>query len=493
MVQQTELTQTYTGEQTDWPWHRAEWTTVPLRLLAVGDRRLEAETYLSTGFGVRAAIEARVAGWSPLSTFASVTQPPRTKATLVGPQDGVPFLAATQVFETRPHPRKWLATGRIGHATSLYVRHGQILVTRSGQVGRATLAYTPHLNALLSDDLLRVNPVDKQAAGWLYAYLRAPRVRAMMTGARYGHIIKHLEVGHLEALPVPRVTERWLTHFGKAVTDILNLRDRAYAATLEAEARFEQALGPFTPSDSGEDGFVVQASETVFRPRRRLDAAAHSPRASAILRHIAALGIRTEALSEVTDAVWWLNRFSRVYANEGVPYMSAEELFDLNPEPTKRILTEQARHADSYFPKAGWLAMACSGQTYGLLGSVLLITRHQEGVFLSHDLLRIAPRSDRVRSGYLLTALGHPDLGRPLVLRLAYGTSIPHLDPGDVANLPVVRLAPAVEDAIADLAEQSAELRARADQTENRIATEADELLGRFIAGEGDATDFGLS
>ena len=44
-----------------------------------------------------------------------------------------------------------------------------------------------------------------------------------------------------------------------------------------------------------------------------------------------------------------------------------------------------------------------------------------------------------IRPGYLLTALTHPTLGRPLVIRNAYGTSIPHLDPADVSDIPVVR------------------------------------------------------
>jgi hypothetical protein len=54
---------------------------------------------------------------------------------------------------------------------------------------------------------------------------------------------------------------------------------------------------------------------------------------------------------------------------------------------------------------------------------------------------------------------------------------------------PIVRLSTAEENAIADLAEQSAELRARADLLETEIATEAGALLDRFIAGEDLAKD----
>jgi len=91
------------------------------------------------------------------------------------------------------------------------------------------------------------------------------------------------------------------------------------------------------------------------------------------------------------------------------------------------------------------------------------------------------PRTERIRPGYLLAALGHPKLGRPLLLRYAYGTSIPHLEPTDVASFPVVRLEASIEDEIGVRMEQATELRVRADKLETDIAAEAEEVLDQFI------------
>jgi hypothetical protein len=128
--------------------------------------------------------------------------------------------------------------------------------------------------------------------------------------------------------------------------------------------------------------------------------------------------------------------------------------------------------------------MACSGQVYGLNGAAMLMTEHHENVFFSHDLIRILPNRNKVRPGYLLVALTHPKLGRPLVIRYAYGTSIPHLDPGDVASFPVVRLGEREEAAIADLAEEASMKRAKADFVERQLAHEAGELVDKFLAGD---------
>ena len=121
--------------------------------------------------------------------------------------------------------------------------------------------------------------------------------------------------------------------------------------------------------------------------------------------------------------------------------------------------------------------MVRSGQTYGLNGSAMLMTEHHEQFFLSDDLIRIVPDAERIAGGYLLTALTHPTLGRPLLIREAYGSSIPHLDPEDVADFPVVRLDPDAEAAIAERAESAAADRAEADELERRMAAEAGALI----------------
>ena len=73
-------------------------------------------------------------------------------------------------------------------------------------------------------------------------------------------------------------------------------------------------------------------------------------------------------------------------------------------------------------------------------------------------------------------------LGRPLVKSLAYGSSIPEIEVADLANHKVVRLKPADECAIANLAEASAKARAAADVIEREIARDAGAIIARFMS-----------
>src|SRR5260370_1000353 len=178
--------------RTIWPWHTVKSGSVRASALFGGDRRMEAETFLSSGYGLRLAIESK-SEWVRFGKLANVEQPGRLKGILVAPEYGQPFLTATQVFDVRPIPRKFLALEKMEGAKDCFVDDGTILVTRSGSVGRPTLAYSVHRGIVISDDLLRVKPVEETHLGWIYAYLLAHQTRAMTKSVHYGHIIKHLE------------------------------------------------------------------------------------------------------------------------------------------------------------------------------------------------------------------------------------------------------------------------------------------------------------
>jgi hypothetical protein len=467
------------------PYHAESWAALSTVFMRRGDRRLEAENYLSSGYGIRIAIESKASGWKRFEKAARVWQPLRLKGIQVGSETGTPFFTATQVLDLRPVPRKWLALGRTRNAQARFVEHGQILVTCSGAVGRATLAFAPHANVLISHDLLRVNSREPNNYGWVYAYLRAPKVRAMMTGTRYGHIIKHLEIAHLNALPIPEVPESWRKHFAVRVEEILDMRDAAHAAMIEAESIFEKAIGSFKVGDNGEAGFVMRSARTLFAEARRLDAWRHSPITRGIIKHLGGNGRKTESVVACGYKVWVPGRYKRIPADDGVTFLDSGDLFEINPDLPKRFA--DCRFGDEHRGRVepGWLLMASSGQTYGIIGGAVLANEFHRGKVIANHVIRLAatPKAN-VRAGYLLTALSHRNLGRPVVKSYAFGSSVPEIAPEDIEEFPIVRLRNVKENAIADLAERSAELRAQADLLENEIATEAEALLDRFIAGE---------
>ncbi len=445
---------------------------------------MEAETYLSSGFGIRTAIESRKSGWTSFRDLAKVWMPGRLKGIQVSREYGTPFLAATQVYDVRPIPRKWLALARTADSASRFVKPGTILVTCSGSVGRPALAYAAHENTLISHDLLRVEAISERDKGWIYAYIHAPQVRAMTTSVKYGHIIKHLETSHLDALPLLTVDDAIAAGFNQRVSRILKLRNEGHRLTLEAEERFEKAFGPLKITNWGEKGFSVKSSRAFLAGRRRFDASAHNPGVAAIRRHLAKNGQGFTTIDEARYDVWLPKRFRRVPAVDGVWLLDSAGLTEVNPELSKRIA--DGDFGDDYAGRveAGWILMARSGQTYGIIGTAILAGKDLEGHVISDHVMRIKPREDAtIKPGYLVTAMSHPTLGRPVVKSLAYGSSIPEIEVADITDLEIVRLERIEEDAIADLANASAQARAEADVMERSITQDASAIIEKFIAG----------
>lgn len=483
MVSRPLLSAPLPAAPTAWPYHTAKTASLPAHLLMQGSRRLEGDVYLTSGYGIRLALELQPAGWVPLGQLARVWQPGRLKGIQVGPTYGTPFLAATQVFDLRPVPRKFLALARTNDAANRFLEAGTIVVTCSGSVGRATLSFDMHKPLLISHDLLRVVPLPGQW-GWVYAYLRTPQARAMMSSAQYGHVIKHLEVAHLEALPVPKVSNKMAETFTAQAQRVLDARNAAHALFAQAEELFEEAIGPVMPGDSGEQGFSI-SSAGFSTGRRRMEAVFHNPAVAALGAHFARRGLATTSFSSAGFAVWLPTRFRRIPAAQGVNLVGSANLFEINPDLPKFIADGNFGDRNRGRVEVGWLLLARSGQVYGINGQLQIAHAAYAGKIISDHVIRIAPTATtKLRTGYVYTAMSHPTLGKPLLKALAYGSSIPEIEVADVENLGIVRLGEQLENTIADFTEQAAALLAEADTLENQLAAEAGALLDRFMAGE---------
>lgn len=107
-----------------------------------------------------------------LGDLTDIWQPNRLAGYTVPDGKGLPFFTAGQVFEDFPHVRKWLAAPFVPQTDSRYVKQEWLLLSCSGIVGNITAVYPHHLNKIITHDLLRIVPKNKDEYGWLYAYMK---------------------------------------------------------------------------------------------------------------------------------------------------------------------------------------------------------------------------------------------------------------------------------------------------------------------------------
>ncbi len=459
------------------------WAPVSSRLLKRGQRRIEASTYLTDGYGLRQGVEA-VPSTVRFSDIAKVWQPSRLKGYVVGEGKGLPFLSAGQVFESKPRIRKWLAEPMVPLADSRRVEDEWLLLSCSGEVGRVTAVYAEHLGKIITHDLIRVVPDDAQDYGWLYSYMKTPTFFAIARSSQYGHMIKHLEPEHVSEMPVAMPDQKTRSVVGEMARDALAKRKLARILQAQADDRLSQLINPSSEAPTQSIHSIVKSSD-VWSGRRRLEGQYHRDEVRQVDELVRSAARRLEPLSELVEAITLGARFKRYFGPSGTAYRSASELFDVNPPVTKRIFAALLPNPEKYMLHAGWIIMACSGQTYGLLGRTTVLTKNHEGMFGSHDLIRILPNESKVRTAYLHTVLNHEKYGRPRVIRYASGTSIPHLDPVDVREVLIPRFDDATEAEIDELSAKAIALDAEADRIESKAISAAEAAIAALTGRHG--------
>ena len=452
--------------------------SVRLSTVLGGDTRLDASAYLRDGYGF-ARLANQCGNYMRLGDLADIWQPSRLTGYTMPRGKGLPFFTAGQVFEDFPRVRKWLAASFVPQAESRYVKQDWLLLSCSGVVGNVTAVYPHHVNKVITHDLLRIEPKDQAEYGWLYAYMKTDFFKQIARAAQYGHMIKHIEVAHANEFPVIMPDAATRKAIGDKAAEAVRLRGEAWKLRDEAFEAVERAVGyDKENSCSSIIRGEVRLSQILDR-RSRLDADSYCGQINAVDALLERC--TTNKLRDLVSDVYLLPRVARTFGSGGVPFATPSDLFDVNAKPAKRIYAKLIPNHEAFMLKPGELLMVRSGQKYGLLGRVMKITENHQGVFGSDDPIHIKPDESKIRTGYLLAFLNDPALGRPSIVRNAYGTSIPHLDVKDIKKIRVPRLGADVESVIADLMDKSVNTSAKADRLENEATKLAQEQIDLAI------------
>lgn len=126
----------------------------------------------------------------------------------------VPYLTANAALELRRFTIKWLDPSR-ANATQkkcidmLRIQEGDILVSRSGTIGKVTYA-TKDLanNYVVSDDLVRIRVQNPDLRAYLLAYFASKTALSLMLLDEYGSVQQHLQPRHIQEMLIP-IPDDW--------------------------------------------------------------------------------------------------------------------------------------------------------------------------------------------------------------------------------------------------------------------------------------------
>ena len=450
----------------DIPQDELNWSSIRLADIINRDTRLEASVYGIEGRHARETINnskwaiKTLCGDNGLST---AYYPSRFKGVWVD-KSTLPIYQPSQITEIYPKPNSYISEATKTDVNVLRVKKGQILLTRSGTIGKCSIVTDTLYNKIFSDDLIRITCLEEADVGYVYAFLKSKTGNTLINTNNYGAVISHIEPKHLSDIPIPDPPKMLKYRIHELIMKSFRLRDESNILLDRAEALLikelklppvnEFQLNNLDPSVEV-NNFVVKFSEL----NKRLEASFHAPIVKAISSHLKdhALEITSVGNAQISKNIILPGRFKRVYVSEGqgVLFFGGKQLLELSPTETKYLSTKQhtSRIDRELRLKENMVLLTRSGT----IGKTALVPKHWENWIANEHIIRILPASNSI-AGYLYVFLS-TEYGKELIKRFTYGSVVDEIDDRHVSQIQVPLMQSSCMKQINDLALKANELR----------------------------------
>ena len=126
---------------------------------------------------------------------------------------------------------------------AIRVQSGDILITRSGSIGRVAIISKHFHGAIVSDDMIRVRVEDEFWRYYLYQFFQSRSAQDQFTRNEYGAVQQHLEPNHVREMliPVPEEKKQIEGLISKIMVSI-KLREDTFEKTEEASHSMNKTL-----------------------------------------------------------------------------------------------------------------------------------------------------------------------------------------------------------------------------------------------------------
>lgn len=174
-----------------------------------------------------------------------------------------PYLTANGALELRRFTIKWIDPKLANSKQKLFmdmlrVQEGDIMITRSGTIGKMTYA-TKDLaeNYLISDDLVRIRVKDENLRAYLVSYFASKTALSLMLLDEYGSVQQHLQPRHIQEMIIP-VPDDW-----SLAKDMIN------AGNKFIQAMESMSLADYAVREHGFDSLCneIHINESVCLPK----------------------------------------------------------------------------------------------------------------------------------------------------------------------------------------------------------------------------------
>ena len=135
----------------------------------------------------------------------SVILPGRFKRIYVEEGNGIPFFSGKKLLELDPSNKKYLSLTRHEDRirNQLTLHENMTMITRSGTIGKVTLAPKHWERWTANEHIIRVVPANNDIAGYLYAWLSSDHAYPLIARHTYGAVVDEIDDKQVSEIKIP--------------------------------------------------------------------------------------------------------------------------------------------------------------------------------------------------------------------------------------------------------------------------------------------------
>lgn len=166
----------------------------------------------------------------------------RSTRNYVDKENGIAFLSGKNIIQIRPD-FKFISSSETSNISDMLLTQGQILISRSGTLGRTVLIYNNYEGFAASEHLIRVKPdTEIIDSGYLYAFLSSDYGYHQLLRYKHGSVIDEITEDQISQSVIPLPTKEKQKEIGDLVRKAYELRAEAIKMEDEAQELLTQAL-----------------------------------------------------------------------------------------------------------------------------------------------------------------------------------------------------------------------------------------------------------
>ncbi|MBV1950988.1 MAG: hypothetical protein KUG64_02155 [Cycloclasticus sp.] len=391
---------------------------------------------------------------------------------------GVPFMGSVDIIQANLDRLPLISKEQVSRKPLFRVFKDWVLVTRSGTIGRMTLARQEMDGHACSEHVMRVVPdPEKISPGYLYCYLRSKFGVPLVVSSTYGAIIQHIEPHHVINLPVPIVDKQFEEKAHELINKCGDNRTESNALFKKAGQLINEHFS-FPNKLALSHRIFTHSAASSSLVQKRMDATYHD-RVAQMSDDLVEQAGAEKTLAELGVNTGESGRMKLVFTESdyGVPFTTSGEIFRARYEPQRFLAKSKLGDVADWGVRQEDILLARSGQVGGIIGTGVWADSRFENAAVSVDVIRIKAQESEVLPGYLYAYLMCTDVGYRQLIRSASGSSIPHLSSDDVLKLKLPRMGTAEEKAVHELVQKAGELAAEAQKLEDEAVKMVEDAI----------------